>query len=152
MADLAHSELQLDEDILETIYSKIDDLVRCLNNFDNYANLESSLNKSLNTVWNTNDLEGEAILTLLAGNEFLKINDFKNSLDYFNRAQVASTKNNNLKARAIAMLCRGIIFFIRNERENMYIIFKNALNIFTENNFDKEKTKALSLIKLLIYD
>lgn len=145
----APSELQLTEDVLKTLYSKIDELVRCCNHFDDYFNPNISLNESLKKVWDTNDFEGEAILTLLAGNEFLKINDIANALDYFNRSQIASIKNRNTKGKAIAMLCRGIIFFILNERKHMYIVLKNALSILDENDYDAEKAKALSLIKLL---
>lgn len=145
----APSELQLTEDALETLYSKIDELARCFDHFDDYFDPEVSLNVLLKTVWDNNDFEGEAILTLLAGNEFLKINDVSNALDYFNRSQIASIKNKNTKGKAIAMLCRGIIFFILNERKHMYIVLKNALSILDENDYDAEKAKALSLIKLL---
>lgn len=145
----APSELQLSDDVLKTLYSKIDELVRCFDNFDDYFDSEASLNQSLRTVWDNKDFEGEAILTLLAGNEFLKINDVSNALDYFNRSQIASINNKNTKGRAIAMLCRGIVFFILNERKHMYIVLKNALSILDENDYDDEKAKALSLIKLL---
>lgn len=140
---------------LKKLASEIEEIILLLDQSELYSlyyndpHSHEMLQEALKSAEIIEDWDGQGIIHLMMGENYLKLENSVDSLKQFQSALKIFENHSNKKGEAISLLLIGALYYIFDKKDEMYMFFRNSLNILHEHNFKKEENRAIKFIEML---